>query len=94
LTQDTFAPAREREVEELREPAKEPSKAWRNKWRIAHPTPFDVCGFCGEGHVAEAADEWWACATWPSKEIAESKAGEVTPADGDSYIGAFPVPTP
>jgi len=72
------------------EVAREPAKAWKNKWRVFVP---HIC--------ATANDEprppgiYWSPETYPSREIAEQKARDYLAYDGEvrvkEHLGAFPV---
>lgn len=79
-----------RVTERAKEVAKEPSRAWRNKWRA-------VGRFFNGDKLRLPGDVYWGARTWPSKEMAEQGAA-ISQADpnrasgcGEAiYLGAFP----
>lgn len=85
----------DRETEKL----KEPSKRWRNKWRmVGNSYVGSLCGTCGKMAFRATGDVFdTCCKTWPSREIAEAKAHEgisESLAKGRvplEWLGAFPV---
>lgn len=74
-----------------RAPAKEPSRAWRNKWRANF---HGRCMYCG--HVSSPGEEFWGCITHPSRDVAETQAARCIELDfkdhgkRDEYLGAYP----
>ena len=85
------------ELDRVTRKAKEPAKGWRNKWRSLidweSNTGREYTG--GKVHFSQSV--------YPSKEIAEQKAGDwlaqwssgfsIYPEPTCEYLGAFPVPT-
>lgn len=75
----------------------EPSKQWRNKYQ-ALASYFGSSISTGEEVFREIGDVFWGPRAWPSKEIAEQKAHELSliPTTAMTrglveYLGAFPV---
>jgi len=85
------------ELDRVKAPAKEPAKAWRNKWRFMRaPKPGEFCHICGKSSLDHLADPlhdprvYWSCWVWPSKDTAETYAARHL-GRGQDYLGAFPV---
>jgi hypothetical protein len=75
----TLSRVTERAKEVAKEP--EPSKAWKNRWRVHHASRDQTTGdLCGPGIV-------WGVRVFPSKELAEHFASRCT----SEYLGAFPI---
>lgn len=76
-------------------PAKEPSRAWRNLWRVDVAFPLNQNAFW------HTPGERWGAYIWPSKDIAESRAIRDIESwakqgynDICTHLGAFPVEAP
>lgn len=75
-----------------------PAKRWRNKWRSIGVPQCMVTAL--PNSEAGAPGTYWAQVTWPSQDIAETKAREcldINAADGFGedcieYLGAYPSP--
>jgi hypothetical protein len=83
-----------RVTERAKEVAKEPPRAWRNKWRVQSGRNVS-CGRCGwhSPFLAPWSEVVCDC-TFPSKEMAENHAATyVTPQPyvACEYLGAFPI---
>lgn len=74
-----------------REPVKEPSKAWRNRWR-SKGDGFDDWGrFWRDGDICVSG------CVYPSRDTAETDAARIIARDPRmrsewEYLGAFPAP--
>ena len=80
-----------RVTERAKEAAKEPSRAWRNKWLVIKATEYD------DGETLAPGDEYTE-GYYPTKEDAERFAREYLEDDltvwgshVERYLGAFPI---
>jgi len=93
----TLSLHRAREVEaQTKEPAKEPARAWKNRWLCVGHVPNFGCTTCGLSGSKSPGDEVISChRVWPTADDARKHAAEAGGLNDFSsrwrYLGPIPV---